>query len=385
MNVINRLRDKIFPPHQLIKPGIYQFNGSLESGFPYRLHLRVEAGGDGVLIANGSTVLHLNQTATELIYHLMAGTGIEEMEKSVLKRYGISRQQAKNDYTDLVNRIKTLMESPDLDPVIHMDFDRAEPYSGVSSAPYRLDCALTYRLPDVGASAYAPVERVKRELLQNEWESILKKAWEAGIPHVVFTGGEPTLRPDLNDLIIFASKLGMVTGLISNGFRLAETGYLHEILQSGLDHLMMILIPDEEQSWEALRDTLAEDLAVTVHLTITPKDTFLDGAVLNRLVKMGVTTVSISASDSSLNESIPVVRQLVADRALRLVWDLPVPYSQLHPVALELAQEEGHQGGAGKAWLYVEPDGDVLRSQGEPEVLGNFLADPWETIWEKAR
>ncbi len=38
--------------------------------------------------------------------------------------------------------------------------------------------------------------------------------------------------------------------------------------------------------------------------------------------------------------------------------------------------------GAGHAWLYIEPDGDVLPAQGINQVLGNILKDPWETIWQ---
>ena len=76
---------------------------------------------------------------------------------------------------------------------------------------------------------------------------------------------------------------------------------------------------------------------------------------------------------------------MIANRFLRLVWDLPVPYSSLHPVALELAEEETPPQGAGNAWLYVEPDGDVLLTQGEPNVIGNLLTDPWETIWNNRR
>jgi len=38
--------------------------------------------------------------------------------------------------------------------------------------------------------------------------------------------------------------------------------------------------------------------------------------------------------------------------------------------------------GAGRAWLYVEPDGDVLPAQGEAnKVMGNMLSDPWEKIY----
>jgi hypothetical protein len=43
------------------------------------------------------------------------------------------------------------------------------------------------------------------------------------------------------------------------------------------------------------------------------------------------------------------------------------------------------QQGAGKAWLYVEPDGDVLRGQGMPEVMGNLATDAWLDIWKKCQ
>ena len=62
------------------------------------------------------------------------------------------------------------------------------------TSPLRLDCALTYRLRPDSSAEYAPTKRVDRELTADEWRTILDKAWQAGIPHVTFTGGEPTLR-----------------------------------------------------------------------------------------------------------------------------------------------------------------------------------------------
>jgi hypothetical protein len=278
-----------------------------EASFPYRLHLRLEPDGRGLLIANGSTVLHLNQTAAEYAYHLVIQTPVADAVKTVAHRYGIPAAQAEADFTSLVERLHTMIETPDLDPVAYLDFERVDPYSGALSAPYRIDCALTYRQPDAAADRYAPVQRVTRELEHIEWEAILKKAWDAGIPHAVFTGGEPSLRVDLVDLIIYASKLGMVTGLISDGLRLAEKDYLHAVPQSGLDHLMLILQPHDEQYWEALRDTLAEDLAVTVHLTLIPQDNLEDGVLLDRLVKMGVNAVSLSVAAPELLPVLPRV------------------------------------------------------------------------------
>ncbi len=89
--------------------------------------------------------------------------------------------------------------------------------------------------------------------------------------------------------------------------------------------------------------------------------------------------------DKSLSNELESAREKVAALGLKLVWDLPVPYSSFNPVSLEL-QQSGNQipEGAGRAWLYVEPDGDVLPAQGVNHVLGNFLKDPFSKIWKRS-
>jgi len=382
MKIFEQLRERFFPPFRPLPAGMYQYLSRSEDGFPYRLQLRVEPDGRGVLILNGSTVLHLNQTAAEYIYHFTAGTDPQTVAKTVSTRYGISRAQASEDFTDLVEKLKTLAETQDLDPVTLLDFDQADLYSGAIAAPYRIDCALTYQIPEGQSAVFAPVDRVKRELVETEWQTILKKAWGAGIPHVVFTGGEPTMRPDLLGLLRYASNLGMVTGLISQGLRLSDPGYLQDMLQTGLDHLMLILNPQEEESWEALRDVLVEDLSVTVHLTLSSHSPIDHTQVIERLHAMGVNRLSISAPDESLASALADARQLAAERSIKLVFDLPVPYSQFHPLSLELSGAEKPPQGAGSAWVYVEPDGDVLCGQGDPRVLGNLLSGSWNEIWQ---
>ena len=65
---------------------------------------------------------------------------------------------------------------------------------------------------------------------------------------------------------------------------------------------------------------------------------------------------------------------------LTIKFDLPVPYSAYNPVALETQEDEVPEG-AGKAWMYVEPDGDVLPAQGMADkILGNLLKDDWKEI-----
>ena len=383
MKYLNQLITKLYPPQKPIPAGVYHFQSPPSAQIPYRLHLRIEKDGTGILILNASTVLHLNETAAEYAYHIIQQTPTQEVIRSMRKRYNTTKDQIIQDFEDFSGRLHTLIETPDLDPVTFLDFDRDTPYSSHISAPYRLDCALTYAQEETAASPIAPTGRVIRELSTEEWKVIFNKAWQAGIPHLIFTGGEPTLRPDLPELIAYAESIGLVTGLLTNGIRCTEKSYLQTLLNSGLDHLMIILDPADDRCWQALNTIVPEDIFTTVHLTVTAKDPTEATAIVNRLKGLGVQSLSLSASDPAYQQALQQVRQYIETiPSFNLVWDLPVPYSKLNPVNLELEENQEASQGAGKGWLYVEPDGDVLASQGMPEVLGNFLTDPWERIWK---
>jgi MoaA/NifB/PqqE/SkfB family radical SAM enzyme len=98
------------------------------------------------------------------------------------------------------------------------------------------------------------------------------------------------------------------------------------------------------------------------------------------LAKLEVKSLSLTSSDVSLRDSYDALRDKAAALGLTLKFDLPVPYSISNPVVYE-ASENTIPEGAGKAWLYVEPDGDVLPTQGNSEkILGNLLQDEWTKV-----
>jgi pyruvate-formate lyase-activating enzyme len=382
MKIVNRLADR-FAKIQPLPHGVYQKQALLQDKTPYRIHLRLNPDGSGVLIVNASTILHLNPTASEYAYLFIQGTEPEQAARQIAARYRVSKGMALDDYQDFADKIETLVSTPDLDPISYMDFERVAPHSTSLTAPLRLDCALTYRLPPDSKADYAPVKRVERELSTTEWQTILDKAWQVGIPHVTFTGGEPTLREDLPALIAHAEKIGQVCGLLTDGLKLEDRKYLQLLLQAGLDHILFILQPENNKSWKALTAIMPEDIFVTVHITLNSKNEESAAKTLEKLAGIGVKSLSLSAAEGSLHKTHYELREKAASLGLNLTFDLPVPYSADHPVALETESDE-IPSGAGKAWLYVEPDGDVLPAQGSAgKVLGNFLRDPWERIYQK--
>lgn len=381
MKIFNRLADQ-FSKVKPLPEGTHHTQAMLEDEIPYRLHLRLRKDGSGTLVVNAATILHLNPTAAEYAYHFIKGTPPEEVAKEISKRYRITKGVALEDYQDFVDRIRTLIDTPDLDPISYLDFERVTPHSADLTAPVRLDCALTYKLPPKTDAEYAPAKRVDRELTTEEWGQILDIAWREGVPHVTFTGGEPTLREDLPDLIAHAEKNGQVCGLLTDGLKLADKSYLRVLLNTGLDHLLFLLQPDNEESWKALETIMPEDIFTTVHVTVKKETLDKLDQILQKLAKLEVTSLSLGLSDVSLRESLDSALNDAANLGMQLAFDLPVPYSADNPVAFETAKDEVPSG-AGKSWLYVEPDGDVLPAQGMADtVLGNMLRDPWEAIYQ---
>jgi MoaA/NifB/PqqE/SkfB family radical SAM enzyme len=290
----------------------------------------------------------------------------------------VDRKIALADFDSFVERIEALVHTPDLDPASFLDFERVAPHS--TDSTLRLDCALTYRLPEASQVQYAPVKRVDRELTTDEWKTVMDKAWAAGIPHIVFTGGEATLRDDLLMLISHAEENGQVCGLLTDGIKLADKAYLDMLLQTGLDHVMVILEPDNPKSWNAIETIVPADLFLTVHFTLTKDNAGESKNILGKLANLGVQNISLSVADDSLTDDLLDLQGAAASLGLTVRWDMPVPYSMSNPIARETVDDEVPSG-AGKTWMYVEPDGDVLPAQGEADkVMGNFLRDEWRKI-----
>ena len=427
--------------------GVYHLQGSGSGDVPYRLHLRIEPDGTGVLVANASTILHLNATAAEHAALFVQGLSEEAAASRMAARYRVGLFRARKDTRRLREQITEMATRRDQDPVVVLGMDRAEPYAHGLTAPYRLapalppptgapgspeppaagvyhlqgsgsgdvpyrlhlriepdgtgvlvanappppalaapsraHLALTYRTDAQGSLDPLARKRVDRELSTDEWKQTLHAAWAFGIPHVTFTGGEPTLRADLVDLVAEAERIGQVAGLLTDGRRLAESGFLQALSQAGLDHILVALVQGDDASLAGLKQAIASPVFTAAHLTVTTAGASSLRSTLKDLKSMGLAAVSISSQETSGlgAEALSKSLEWAADLGLELIWDLPVPFSSQNPIHLEAPDAAL---GSGVAWLYIEPDGDVLPSQGVDRLLGNILRDPWSEIWKRA-
>ena len=137
-----------------------------------------------------------------------------------------------------IDQIRFLTRQNDLSPSATIGFE-SHVFEKNLTAPLRIDCCLTYRsFSNINEPLIA-----SDELATEDWKTILSKLYNAGIPHVIFFGGEPTLRADLTEIMAFTEQLGLVSGLVSSDPKLTDPGYLLPLIEAGLDHLTYCMDP----------------------------------------------------------------------------------------------------------------------------------------------
>jgi PqqA peptide cyclase len=106
--------------------------------------------------------------------------------------------------------------------------------------PLWLLAELTYKCPLHCVFCYNPTDytRYQRELSTQEWVDVLTQARALGAAQLGFSGGEPLVRDDLEELVAEAHRLGYYTNLITSGVGLNETR-AQKLKDAGLDHIQL--------------------------------------------------------------------------------------------------------------------------------------------------
>jgi organic radical activating enzyme len=271
-----------------------------------------------------------------------------------------------------------LIDRQDLDPEIFLEMEPTQATS--STAPLRLDCALTAQQPVNQDHLFYPAPTSSVEITLQAWQQIIDKAWEFGIPHILFTGGEPTLRDDLLALIQHAEQNGQVVGLVSDGFRMIEPAYFDEILRSGLDHVIQLIQPQNELAWQSLVKMEEADLFITAHLTITPSNKTQIKEALIKAASIGVNAFSLSSSDTSVLDTMLSMREIAANMDIPLVSGLPVPFAEMDLHSLEPEAAEKHPR---SNWLYADPSGTLYLRPQDTTKIADLQNEVWPEIWER--
>jgi radical SAM protein with 4Fe4S-binding SPASM domain len=390
-----------------VKPpdyGLYHFQWH-QGAQTSRVHLRIDEDNSGLLIVNANRIFHLNPSAALMAYYTLAESAPAVAVRELSKRFSASRSTIEQDLVAYKGTLQSLIGDTAC-PICDLELETTLPFTSQPSAPYRMDLALTYRCNNNCAHCYNARARNFPELDTQDWFEILDRLWDLRIPHIVFTGGEPTLREDLPELIRHAESNGQITGLNTNAIRLADSTSVAKLVDAGLDHVQITLeshLPEvhdlmvgHQGAWArtvaGIRNVLQTRLYVMTNTTMLTHNSASIPDTLQFLAELGVPTVGLNAliysgrgknvgtglNETELQPLLDTAKAITSSNNQRLIWYTPTQYCNFDPIEFDL----GVKGCTAALFnMCLEPNGDVLPCQSFYRPVGNIRTDDWQTIW----
>ena len=338
--------------------------------------------------------------------------------KAVRKVYPlISKKRLRNDIFTIMKTFTQVARGQEVDePIEYVPLGEYAPYM---RAPHRMDLMVAAMTAEgrwncnqkcVHCYAAGQEQAEEAELSTDDWKAIIDKCRAAGVTQVTFTGGEPTMREDLFNLVDYARWF--VTRLNTNGIRLTPE-YCERLRSVSLDSVQVTFYSHDEGVHNDLvgasryADTVAgirAALAVGLNLSVnTPLCTAnRDYAkTLEFLHDLGVTYVTCSGLITTGNAAKPESErlQLQAEELKQALRDA-VEYCNAHDMEISFTSpgwiEPGFCNelglsepscGACLSNMAVTPGGHVVPCQSWLDgcVLGDMRADSWDDIWNGER
>jgi len=290
----------------------------------------------------------------------------------------------------------------------------ASPGSSPTSAPppYWLLAELTYRCPLHCAFCYNPLnyEAVRNELTTGEWVDVLRQARALGAVQLGFSGGEPLMRDDLEELVAEARRLGFYSNLITSGVGLTETR-IAALKQAGLDHIQLSFQDSTRELNDFLSSTKTFELKLKVAKLIKQYDYPMVmncvlhrynlphvGKIIEMALELGAEYLELANTQyygwamKNRDQLMPTLEQVreaervvaeyrerIGDRC-KLLFVVP-DYFENRPKAC--------MSGWGQVFLGVAPDGVALPCHNARDLPGldlpNVRDQPLAAIWRDSR
>ena len=387
-----------------------------------------------LLLLNGSRLVPLNLSWAILLANFMdrlepfTGVEIAESDWNAMaagavaethKTYPFTSKERLSD--DLATMIRSLVAiARGQEPEAEVAPLTLGEYAPEMTAPHRMDLMVSamtrggaWHCNQKCLHCYAAGQPLSDtpELTTAQWKEILAKLRAANVPQVTFTGGEPTLRADLVELVDAAQWF--VTRLNTNG-RLLTPELCRRLYDASLDSVQVTLYSHDPAIHNALvgaegfddtvagiKNAVAAGLSVSVNTPLCSLNT--DYAAAVRFVhELGVRYVTCSglipsgsaegaesrATRLTEEQLTDVLRRAVtAAEELEMEMDFTSPGWLKEETLRSLGLTLVPSCGACLSNMAIAPDGGVIPCQSwlSSQPLGNMLTDDWDKIWQSQR
>ena len=288
-------------------------------------------------------------------------------------------------------------------------------YKKFMNAPHRMDLMISsmekngcWNCNQKCLHCYASGEKLSNveELSTNDWKKIIDIMKESMVPQLTFTGGEPTIRKDLVELIDYAQWF--VTRLNTNGILLTEN-LCKELYNASLDsvqitfyskdkdlHNMLVGGDHFDKTVEGIKNAINANLDVSCNTPLCNiNENYVD--TIRFLKDLGVKYFSASGlipsgnaknSDSKITKLSKEEITLIIKKAYKYCKENDLELSFTSPGWIDEAELTKMKMvtpscGACLSNMAVAPNGDVIPCQSWlfEDGLGNILDKKWKDIW----
>ena len=382
-----------------------------------------------VVILNGKDILPINLSWTILLANFIkevnaykGGEVTEEdlqdvIEKTLDKTFKVYHPKRDDMRKDLKLILQVFIDiSLGREPTVNVGQMSLAKYAHKMTAPHRMDLLISSMTKDGNwncnqkclhcYAAGQPMADVK-ELSTEEWKKIIDKCKKANIPQLTFTGGEPTLRNDLVELVAYASWF--VTRLNTNGVMLSEE-LCNKLMEASLDSIQITFYSNDEEKHNTLvgstnysktvdgiKNALKAGLAVSINTPLcTINKDYIE--TLKFLHELGVKYVTCSGlimtgnaekedsketqlTNEELFEVLKSAKEYCDNNLMEIAFTSPgwISADKLKSIGLNVPT-----CGACLSNMAITPDGKVVPCQSwlkKEGVLGDMLKDNWNKIW----
>lgn len=432
------LQDKI-AHYKEFKEGVSHCTFNPEGPGVVRIHLippkfRLFGNSAYIVILNGYYLLPVGRSWALLLSFFMKevnrydGKPIGEADEAqilqnTLKRMHaaypfVSREAVREDLYEMLDVLFAVArgEGGDLD----LEKLSIRAYAKHMSAPHRVDLMVSAMTDERGgwkcnqkcAFCYAAGQARSgaRELNTDEWKTVIDKLIAAHVPMLTFTGGEPTLREDI-DLLVAHAK-ACVTRLNTNGVLFTKE-LVAKLKAAGLDSVQITLYSHDaaihnalvgaahfEDTVAGIRNAVEGGLDVSVNTPLCKKNAdyvrtlaFIRSlgvrfVTASGLICTGMASTAHEAYDlteGELLETIAAAKRACDDAGMEIDFTSP---GLLPREALESLLMNVPMCGAALSNMAVAPDGEVIPCQSwltATAGLGNILVTDFKKIWKHKR
>ena len=277
--------------------------------------------------------------------------------------------------------------------------------------PYAVLAELTHRCPLQCPYCSNPLEleRSSNELQTEDWLRVIDQSVEMGILHIHFSGGEPTVRKDLEVLVEHAGRMGLYSNLITSAVLLTRDR-LERLRDMGLDHVQVSFqgtTPDianrvagfagHEKKLQASRWVRELEMPLTVNAVMHRQNLHQLPDMIDMAVELDAERLEVAQvqyygwalrnraaflpTREQLDEATKQVEEARSKRKGVLVIDYVVPdYYARRPKSC--------MGGWGRQFLNITPSGKVLPCHAAESIAGlqfdSVREKPLAWIWEES-